>query len=367
MFRYEDAGEPEEGGEPATGKRAAAASGARRFGVGATAGAVVALIASTALAAQGVSLPGDPAGEPLPLAYEIPVGACLNWNSADAGDATRVNCQSPHLFEVVGVTDVEDQYGPAAALPTDQSWREVVQDKCAPLAGDYLGGGYDPNGRYEVGALKPSQHGWRSGDRTLHCGLQVNAHSAALFHTEGSVKQAEQADVYPPGTCLGLDGISPSDPVDCTEPHALEIVGVVDLGVLLETEERPTEAKQNQELADFCSKMADEYVGGKGSVAKKSKKLVVYWDTLRPESWAAGTRKVNCKLAALLPDKSGFAPITGSVLGKIKIGTKAAPPAPETVTPGEPAPSPPVPSTTTSSQAPSTATEPTTAPDNGGS
>jgi len=32
-----------------------------------------------------------------------------------------------------------------------------------------------------------------------------------------------------------------------------------------------------------------------------AKKLTVYWDNLTDESWKAGTRKVNCNLAALLP------------------------------------------------------------------
>ena len=43
------------------------------------------------------------------------------------------------------------------------------------------------------------------------------------------------------------------------------------------------------------------------------KKLTVYWDNLTEDSWKAGTRKVNCNLAALLPDRSGFAPVTGTV------------------------------------------------------
>jgi hypothetical protein len=48
--------------------------------------------------------------------------------------------------------------------------------------------------------------------------------------------------------------------------------------------------------------------------------LTISWDTLQEASWAAGSRLVNCKVGALLPDGSGLAPVTGSV--------RAAPPVP---------------------------------------
>ena len=60
-------------------------------------------------------------------------------------------------------------------------------------------------------------------------------------------------------------------------------------------------------------------------IAKK--KLTVYWDNLTEESWNAGSRKINCNLAALLPDRSGFAPVTGSVKGEVVVGESVAPPA----------------------------------------
>ncbi len=51
---------------------------------------------------------------------------------------------------------------------------------------------------------------------------------------------------------------------------------------------------------------------------------------LTEASWNAGSRKVNCNLAALLPDRSGFAPVTGSVLdGNVTVGTTPPLPVPE--------------------------------------
>ena len=68
----------------------------------------------------------------------------------------------------------------------------------------------------------------------------------------------------------------------------------------------------------------------------------MYWDNLTEDSWTAGTRRVNCNLAALLPDRSGFAPVTGSVRGPVTVGDTPAPPATGTPEPGVPAQVPPV-------------------------
>jgi hypothetical protein len=309
-----------------------------RVGLGAIIGAVLALM----FTAQGISLPGDSPPESARKAFNAPVGSCLDWTSADAGDARTVDCTSNHLFEVVGIVDLTTSFGPAAAFPTDQAWQGVVEQRCTPLAFEYLAGMFDPFGRLDVGALKPSQPGWRAGDRSLHCGLQVNARSGALFHTVTSAKSTDQANVHPPGTCLGIDGVDVGDPVDCAQPHAVEVAGNIDLAVLLPAPEYPLEPKQDEVLAGACTKLADEYAGRPGLVVEK--KLTVYWDTLQLESWSAGTRKVDCKLGALLPDKSGFAPITGGVRGEIQIGSTPAPPAQITVTPGAPVEPPSAPS-----------------------
>jgi Septum formation len=322
--------------EPTTSRRQP--RGALWVGLGAIVGAVMALTFTT----QGISLPGDaPTGER--RAFSAPIGSCLDWTTPDGSDARNVDCASDHLFEVVGTVDLTTSFGPAAAFPTDQAWHGVVQQRCTPLAIEYLAGMFDPFGRLAVGALKPSQPGWRHGDRALHCGLQVNGRSGALYHAMTSAKSMDQANVYVPGTCLGIDGVDVGDPVDCAQPHAVEVVGNVDLAALLPAPEYPLEPKQDEVLAGACTKLADEYAGKPGLVAEK--KLTVYWDTLKLESWSAGTRRVGCKLGALLPDKSGFAPITGGVRGEVQIDSIPAPPAVINLTPGAPMAPPPVPTT----------------------
>jgi len=294
---------------------------------------VVALAVSSVLTIGSRSAGGEPPGNRV---FDAPVGSCLDWTASDAVDVHVVNCAQPHLFESVGALSLSAVYGPAAAFPAENAWQPLVQDKCTPLASTYLDGKYDPFGRYAVGALKPSQPGWRNGDRSLHCGLQVIARSGEVYRVLGGARGQDQSDIHQPGTCLGIDGVDIGDPVDCAQPHAVEVVGVVNLAVPFPESDYPDEAKQDEAAGPVCNQLAAEYAGGPNAVSDK--KLTVYWDTLRPESWRAGTRKVDCKLGALLPDKSGFAPVTGGVKGAVSIANTPAPPVPKTAVPGAPVP-----------------------------
>ena len=311
--------------------RPPAARSVRRMAAGATVGAIIAFVASLALTAGG-SAGGAP---PEPRTPGAPVGACLDWTADDGSDVRLVDCVQPHLFQSVGALSLGDVFGPAAAFPSENAWLSMVKERCTPLAGEFLAARFDPFGRYTVGALKPSQQGWRNGDRLLQCGLQVVTRAGELYRVPGDVRSQDQSDVHEPGTCLGIDGVNVGDPVDCAEPHAVEVVGVVDLAIAFPAPDFPDENKQDDAAGPACTTLAAEYAGGPNVVAEK--KLTVYWDTVRQDSWLAGTRKVDCKLGALLPDKSGFAPVTGGVRGPVVIGDQPAPVTPETATPGAPA------------------------------
>ena len=156
----------------------------------------------------------------------------------------------------------------------------------------------------------------------------------------GKAVEQDQSAVHAPGTCLGIDGRTIGDPVDCAGPHAVEAVGVVDLAKKFDDDEFPAVDAQDEFLQTECTKIATAYAGGDDVIGEK--KLTVYWDNLTEDSWTAGTRRVNCNLAALLPDRSGFAPVTGSVRGPVTVGDTPAPPATGTPEPGVPAQVPPV-------------------------
>ena len=279
-------------------------------------------------------------------------GTCLSWTRPDASDTRVVDCTQTHLFEQAGTVALTDQ----KELPDDGRWRQLVRERCDPVVRDYLGGRFDPDGRYRVGALKPSPAKWSQGDRELRCGLQSSSRSGALYPMTGKAREQDQSAVHDPGTCLGIDGRTIGDPVDCAGPHAVEAVGVVDLGAKF-ADKFPAVDAQDDFLQTACTKIATTYAGSGDVITDK--KLTVYWDNLTQDSWTAGTRHVNCNLAALLPDRSGFAPVPGSVRGPVTVGETAAPPAANTPEPGVPAQVPPV------TPAPAPTTPPATTKDNG--
>ena len=257
-------------------------------------------------------------------------GTCLMWSRPDAADTEVVECAQPHLFEQAGsVTLAGDM-----ALPDDRQWRQLVNERCQPVVLDYLGGKFDPDGRFRVGALKPSPSKWADGDRELRCGVQSASRSGALLPLAGRAADSEQAAVHDPGTCLAIDGRTIGDPVACGGPHAVETVGIVELAEKF-PDAFPAVGDQDAFLQPQCAKIANEYAGSADAISDKG--LTVYWDNITEASWNAGTRKVNCNLAALLPDRSGFAPVTGPVKGDVVVGDEPAPPA--TGTPGSPGPS----------------------------
>ena len=176
---------------------------------------------------------------------------------------------------------------------------------------------------------------WADGDRELRCGLQSASRTGAMYPTVGRVADSDQSAVQEPGTCLAIDGRTVGDPVACVGPHAVETVGILDLSSRFPGP-FPQVADQDEFLQPECAKIANSYAGGENVIS--AKKLTVYWDNVTEESWNAGTRKINCNLAALLPDRSGFAPVTGSVTGDVVVGDSVAPPASTT----RPAPQDPV-------------------------
>ncbi|KAA2257135.1 hypothetical protein F0L68_25515 [Solihabitans fulvus] len=278
--------------------------------LGAVAGAF-ALLASSTLTSwpmQGGSLHAEDASRGVNIAYAATAGQCLAWSKPDLSDATKVGCDAEHMFEVTGTADVSAKYGKDAKFPDATLWQKIGQDSCTDTSTKYLAGKLDPFGRYGIGALKPGSDRWQSGNRTLQCGLQVIGPSGSLFATVGSAKQQDQSDVHEVGTCLGIQGKTVSDPVECSQPHSWEIVGLVDLGQ--QFPDYPSVDKQDAALADQCGKLAADYTGG---MDLKAKKLGVAWDNRAQESWAAGSHRVNCKIGSMEPDGSGLVAVTGSV------------------------------------------------------
>jgi len=307
----------------------------RRLAAGAVLGALVALVAAGVPMGEEPLLPVMPSVAP-PQPLRAAVNTCLIWQRQDATDAKTVSCTEPHLFEVTGTLELQD-FGDREPFPDPARWQELVVQRCTERTTQALADRFDPFGRYTVGAIKPSEAGWQRGDRTLRCGVQSAGRTGKLFPTTGNVLTQDQSDVHPPGTCLENDGKAVGDPVDCAGPHAIETVGVVDLKAAF-PKDYPDDAAQDKLLNTECTRLAKDFSGGPSVVANKG--LTLFWQTLRAESWRAGSTRVDCRLGAFLPDRSGFAPVTGSVKGRVQIGKEPAPaaarnpgPAPEATPP----------------------------------
>ncbi|MGH8882128.1 MAG: septum formation family protein, partial [Stackebrandtia sp.] len=163
-------------------------------------------------------------------------GDCLTWTDSKTLDLNKVNCSDKHLFEVtadIGLSRYPGrEFGPGSAFPDSLRFGELRDEHCVSAAAAYLGGRLDPRGRFVVGMVNPGEPGWRNGDRTIRCGLQlVSATGNATQQTVGRVRDSDQSRVFDTGTCIGVNQNLPTnEPVPCGAPHAYEVMSTVDLG-----------------------------------------------------------------------------------------------------------------------------------------
>lgn len=272
----------------------------------------IAVLSMSMLFSWPVSVKGaaDTAAEEAAAAFDSPSGTCLDWPNEAPQNMRRVPCAEPHTFEVTSNVEIGGQYPASAPPPDDQGWQQIVTERCTEAGTNYLDGKLDPYGKYTVGALKPTAQQWREGDRKLRCGLQrVTPSGKRLLATTGTAAKQDQSNVHDPGTCFALvNKTEVGDPVDCATEHSYEVVGSIDLSATFPGE-YPSEDLQRQQTVDLCPPVAAQYTGNRDLAALG---LSLYSDTLKPESWAAGSRKVNCKVGALEPDGT-LRPVLNSV------------------------------------------------------
>ncbi len=303
-------------------------------------GALVVLIVSAVLwpserNGSGVGASGNAGAMPAPVqVFDAKAGTCLNWTEPDASDTRQVTCREPHLFEVSGKADLRADFGATAPFPDTEQWQQLKLQRCTPVSAAFLHQRFDPEGRFSVGAFTPSEQGWAGGDRTLHCGVQQPGSSGKLYRVQGPVSKLDQSDTYPAGRCLGISGTDVADPVDCAQPHSVEVTGRIDLAERFPAG-YPPESEQDGYLSTRCEELTAQYAGSPAAAADKG--LVTYWDTLEQPSWDAGSRQVNCKVSAQLPSGDGLAPITGSVKGEVEVADEPAPTDPTPIDPAVPA------------------------------
>ncbi|NKY49939.1 septum formation family protein [Nocardia vermiculata] len=343
--------------EGAAGKQKALHPHRLRWGllaiaIGAVVAALVTLSISGFRSSHGLEArnPGaKPAGRADVAFGSAKSGDCLTWTDSKTLDLNKVNCSDKHLFEVTADIDLSRypgrEFGPGSAFPDSLRFGELRDEHCVSAAEAYLGGRLDPRGKFVVGMVNPGEPGWRNGDRTIRCGLQlVSATGNATQQAVGRVSDNDQSRVFDTGTCIGINQNLPTnEPVPCGAPHAYEVMSTVDLGAHFNGGP-PSNADQDKFMQDECAGAAQEYMGGQDALINKT--LTIFWDNLDARSWLAGSRKLNCLVGKGSQD--GFATVTGSAKGDILIDGQApvAPPSSGRSTPAPlpgaaPAPIPP--------------------------
>ena len=258
-------------------------------------------------------------------------GACFA-PGASGRPGAAVDCKSEHVFELAASINLNDYPGSAfssAAYPGQKQIAAWNQQLCETAVASYLGGRLDAHGRFKIGSLLSGEKAWARGEHVLRCGLEMPGGSHKLLVFTGKVAEQDQSLTYDTGVCVGAEHSMPTDPVDCSQPHAFEVVGQSDLAAQFPgrvDSNPPSEDEQNNKLKDLCEKAAESYLGNADRLRDTT--LDVNWTILKPQSWLVGSRKAVCFLAK--HNDQGFAVLDGSVKGSLLVdGAKpVAPPKP---------------------------------------
>jgi hypothetical protein len=235
-------------------------------------------------------------------------GDCLTWPPGQPEPATKVDCAEEHVFEVADSEPI-----PAAGAD--------VQQTCARAVGYYLGAHYDPGGRFVTGAVQTAGR--------LLCGLQLPSDGVASVGFKGKVESQDQSRVWATGTCLGIrDGKTTDIAVDCGLPHALEITGTADLSTVF-GQAAPSTSAQDAVVRDACGVATSAYLL---PVTLEATGLSVRYQPIDATGWAAGSRRVACRIGSPTPD-GGWATLVRSARNGVRIAGQPFAPLPSPVQP----------------------------------
>ena len=171
----------------------------------------------------------------------------------------------------------------------------------------------------------------RLGVGRAHSALRpaVLEHHRDLLPFVGRVAEQDQSNVWDAGTCIGINQNVPTDPVDCAQPHAFEVISVVDLGHPV-PRRRCRPSKTRTSISKACARRPPTSTSVPPT-RLRNKTLTLFWDNIELDSWLAGSRRVNCSVGKEI-DTGGFVDHHRSAKGEILINGAAPvppPPAPE--------------------------------------
>ena len=231
------------------------------------------------------------------------IGECVTWDQAistSRRDVRTVSCETAHLDEMVGMTEVPQQWTDGPSPKGSESHR-MIEAACRGLAERFFGGPIDPFGFVELTGIRPAEQGWREGDRQIACALRrgvidrsdATALSKDLeIETVGSMRTSDQRFPWKIGDCLTKEIWTFR--VSCDDAHMYEFVG---WGEVL-TGAAPPDIN-DPSYNKSCAALANTYH------PEITPSIGVWNDSIGPESWAAGVHSFGCYVASTDTDPDG--------------------------------------------------------------
>ena len=224
-------------------------------------------------------------------------GDCVTWEAGERFAPTAVvDCGEPHRVQMAGRIELKDDDD--APFPTDSQWDAIYKERCGPVVEKALGGPLDPAGRWAVGGITPSPESWAELDRDVWCGATLVGdglgNDVALF--EGKVDLAAQVTRTPAGQCLAFAPDRRDAPVDCNQPHQVEVAGQAELGTA-------GGFPGDDALITACESTAKQYMGPNALYS-------FGYRNFDEGSWHAGRRWTDC-VVGVPGDLQGWGTTTG--------------------------------------------------------
>ena len=263
--------------------------------------------------------------DPTPVSFtDADTGSCVNWTPKPDGvnaGFTTVPCAEKHRFEVSAREDLSlyptSEFGENAKRPDLERQGQLTAELCNGPTLSYLEGRLDPEGRYQISPILPPASAWAEGDRTMLCGVMVPDAKGRSVETVGLAAETDQSRAFPVETCVRVDNNIPVE-VPCQEDHTWQVTEVVNLGEQFPDAWPDVEA-QNGALNERCTEAARNFLGGDDALYNST--LTPFWTTIQSQSWAAGSRTVNCALT-FGRQGGGFAVIAGDARQEFTIDGK---------------------------------------------
>jgi len=245
----------------------------------------------------GEAIASASASAAAPSAVALPAeGMCHTGQSLDMYDyravtLNPVDCAAEHQAEIVRVGRL--------TTPPENKTREVFAD-CDSAAREYVGGDWH-EGRLGLAIVVPSTDEWNAGAREYRCALfEFAADGFVSRMRSGSLKDGLRGARPLALTCVdvlaipdgqgGYRSIDRLVPIDCTQPHNGEYVGLY-VGA---EGPHPGMPKLAGEVTQFCTAKAAKFLGESPSKFERRTDMIIVPIGGNPDRWALGDRTSHC-------------------------------------------------------------------------